>query len=264
MNIYTIAIIFIIFVFFYFSMEHFSTARDSVRFMADRDTSAFLKADRDMYVRNMSPCDLYARKAKNHSEYIDRISSCSVSFDSTEMAKLYRCAKKADIFLQSHTYKGIDCKRIAKIDWVFAKTRKNGAYEYEEGLPHTRDNVILLSNYVINGNVDDMLVSTLIHEKMHIYQRHNSMDHTVASMGYKQVPLEKVDKKRLYLKRCNPDTDNRVFSKNNRVIVFVYKSHKPSGINDVETSNFTMEHPYEEMAYEISNDYMKKQMREII
>ena len=60
----------------------------------------------------------------------------------------------------------MDCQKIASIPWVFALTKEN---EYEDGLPHTRTNIIFLST-----NVDQTplkLVSILIHEKIHIYQR---------------------------------------------------------------------------------------------
>lgn len=258
-----------------FLFIHLSKASEEASRMPDRmffnveQTQKFLRLDRDRYVGSMSECDLYARKVRSPEEYIDKIAKCAISFSEKEKVKLVRCAKKADDFLRGHRYRDLDCSEIASIEWVFAKTHKNEQSEYEEGLPHTRDNVVFLSSYIINENIaddtnDDFLVSTLIHEKAHIYQRQNNVALLVESMGYREVPMVDIDKRRLLLKRCNPDTDERIYSKNNHIVVFVYKSNRPSGINDVETNNFTIEHPYEEMAYELANDYSVMRMRKVI
>jgi len=65
---------------------------------------------------------------------------------------------------------------VAGIKWVFANTYANYSKdvikEYEQGLPHTRENIILLSKNVLKYDELD-LTSTLIHEKIHIYQRYN-------------------------------------------------------------------------------------------
>lgn len=271
MKIYTtVAIIFLVFVFFYSSMKQQDGFADSgASFMSQSDTSSFLSQDRDSYVKSMSRPDLYARKASHYTEYRERIAECAVAFNANERKKLTRCAKKADEFLRGHTYRGLDCGAIERIGWVFAKTVKNGTYEYEEGLPHTRENVVFLSGYVINDNIandtnDDTLVSTLIHEKMHIYQRLNNVQWLVASLGYVEVSPSSIEERSLYLKRSNPDTDGKVYSKNATAIIFSYRNDRPSSINDVLTRNFTIEHPYEEMAYEIANDFTKKRMLEII
>jgi hypothetical protein len=39
-----------------------------------------------------------------------------------------------------------------------------------------------------------------------------------------------------------------------------YTSSKPSGINDVQNSNHAIEHPYEMMAYDIANEYTKRNL----
>jgi len=114
---------------------------------------------------------LYARKSNDYNDYISKITKCASTFTNLEKSKLIRCAKLADNFLKSYIYYNkIQGSDIARIPWKFAMTRKNNYNQYEEGLPHTREDVIFLAEYVINDNIatseDDMiLVSTLIHEK---------------------------------------------------------------------------------------------------
>ena len=46
-------------------------------------------------------------------------------------------------------------------------------YEYENGLPHTRSNIIFLSDKMIPETETPDFINTLIHEKIHVYQRQN-------------------------------------------------------------------------------------------
>jgi hypothetical protein len=47
-------------------------------------------------------------------------------------------------------------------------------------------------------------------------------------------------------------------------MVFYYSSKTPYGINDISTDNFSLEHPYEFIAYEIANEYSKKNINKYI
>lgn len=243
---------------------------NKIQFLTSNESALFLKEDKDKYVQKMSEVDLYARKSKSASEYIDKAMRCTTSFSDIEKAKLSRCAYKADKFLRSYKYNNtIDCKEIAKIQWKFAITQKSGSYEYEEGLPHTRSDVIFLSKYTINDEIakstdDNVLTSTLIHEKVHIFQRYN--DKVMSDMIKKTHTVVDVqDKELLKLKRCNPDTDDKNYYDNihKEVMLFVYTSSTPKGINDISSKKYAVEHPYETMAYEIANEYTKKTLIEL-
>lgn len=244
------------------------TNQETVLFLSNIDTSKFLENDNDKYVKNMSQIDLYARKSKSANEYIHKISQCSIGFSPKEKEKLIRCCYKADEFLKSFIYKGVfDCSRIANIKWKLALTYNNNNNEYEEGLPHTREDVIFLSKYVINNNIakeenDTSLVVTLIHEKVHIYQRYYSMKELIESMGYKEEI--NISQEMIKYKRSNPDLDNKIYSKNGKTMIMMYKNNTPTSINDLLSNNFTIEHPYEEIAYDISNEYEKNIIKEYI
>lgn len=254
--------------YYFLHLNNHINNQERVIFLSHIDTSKFLENDNDNYVKNMSQIDLYARKSKSANEYIHKISQCSIGFSPKEKEKLIRCCYKADEFLKSFRYKGIfDCYRIANIKWKLALTYNNNNNEYEEGLPHTREDIIFLSKYVINNNIaneenDTSLVVTLIHEKVHIYQRYYSMKELIESMGYKEET--NISQEMLKYKRSNPDLDNKIYSKNGKTMIMMYKNNIPNSINDLLSNNFTIEHPYEEIAYDISNEYEKNIIKEYI
>jgi len=239
---------------------------DNIYFMTYKETADFFTKDNDMYVRNMSELDLHARKVKTYIEYINNIEDTTISFTDEEKELLIKCAKNADIYLRKETFKDLDYAKyingnnIADIKWIFANTYTNHfnniLKENEEGLPHTRENIIFLSKNVLK--YDELaLTNTLIHEKIHIYQRYNSsiFDKIIKDMG-----LNILDKKTYkYAKyiRSNPDTNNNIYYKEDNVMVCLYRNEKPNSINDVIHNNFATEHPYEKIAYEIAENFYK-------
>lgn len=251
-------------------LNSFSFISNNILFLTSNETAIFLKEDNDRYVQKMSDVDLYARKSKSPSEYINKITRCATTFSDVEKAKLSRCSQKADEFLKSHKYNNtIDCKEIAKLKWKFALTQKNGTFEYEEGLPHTRSDVIFLSRYTINEDIarntnDNVLTSTLIHEKVHIFQRYNNK--LMSDMMKKTYTVAtQIDEKELKWKRCNPDTDDKNYynNTNNELMLFMYTSSTPKGISDISSKNYAIEHPYETMAYDIANEFTKRKLFEL-
>jgi len=255
---------------------------DHIYFMTYKDTANFFANDTDMYVRNMTDLDLHARKVKTHMEYINNIEDTAISFTEEEKGLLRRCAENADKYLKKETFKElkyaeyINGNNIADIKWVFANTYTNRfndiLKENEEGLPHTRENVIFLSKNVLK--YDELnLTNTLIHEKIHIYQRYNSkiFDKIISDMGLKE--LEKESYKYAKYIRSNPDTNNKIYYKVNsttdgldedNIMVCLYRNNKPNGINDVIHTNYAKEHPYEKIAYEIAENFYKNNKNKYI
>lgn len=236
---------------------------NKITFLSDKYTKSFLREDSDGYVKRMSQADLTARKVNSSSEYIDKITKCNINdvfLESKDRILLTECAIKADNFLMSYVYKdGIPGKDIADIPWKFAIICE----EYEEGLPHTRQDIIFLSKRSIKTDAD-YLTSLLIHEKTHIFQRLNEirMDHFLASKGYVVLQSKPEHK----LRRSNPDINSKVYfdTHTQRELIFLYNSDRPSGINDVDNSNHTIEHPYEQMAYDIANDYLRGYLQNVL
>lgn len=251
----------------------------NIRFMTYKDTANFLAKDNDGYVRNLTELDLHARNVKTHIDYLNNIDDTTVSFTDDEKKLLVKCANNADKYLRDEKFaelnygKHLDGKQIAGIKWVFANTYTNYSKdiikEYEQGLPHTRENIILLSKNVLKYNELD-LTSTLIHEKIHIYQRYNPaiFDNIIKEMGLKE--LDKKSFRHAKYIRSNPDTNNKLYYvkpvaasgtkdyDEDKVMVCLYRNDKPNSINDVKHKNFAEEHPYEKIAYEVAENYNSK------
>ena len=275
---------------------------DHIYFMTYKDTANFLAKDNDRYVRNLSELDLHARKVKTHVEYLNNIDDTTISFTDDEKELLVKCANNADKYLSKETFselkygKYLNGNNIANIKWIFANTYTNYyndvIKENEQGLPHTRENIILLSKNVLK--YDELnLTNTLIHEKIHIYQRYNPdiFDKIIKDMGLKE--LDKKSFKYAKYIRSNPDTNNKLYyyAKNNnnmdifnkminadgdsgdikikdydddKVMVCLYRNDKPNGISDVKQKKFAEEHPYEKIAYEVAENFYKNNKNKYI
>jgi hypothetical protein len=248
--------------------------------MTYKETSTFLRNDNDRYVRNMSELDLHARNVKTYMEYINNIEDTAISFTDEEKELLITCANNADKYLKMEDFKElkygkyINGNDLANIKWVFANTYtnrfNNKIKEYEEGLPHTRENIIFVSKHVLK--YDELnLTNTLIHEKIHIYQRYNSklFDKIIREMGL--LELDKKSFKYSKYIRSNPDTNNKIYYNNidnnidnNNIMVYMYRNDNPNGINDVVHNNLSKEHPYEKIAYEIAENFYKNNKNKYI
>ena len=284
--------------------EKYENNDDNIYFMTYKDTANFFMKDNDRYVRNMSELDLHARNVKTHVEYLHNIEETAISFTDEEKELLVKCANNADNYLRKETFselkygKYLNGSNIAGIKWVFANTYTNYfndvIKENEQGLPHTRENIILLSKNVLK--YDELnLTNTLIHEKIHIYQRYNSdiFDKIIKDMGLKELD-KKMFKHAKYI-RSNPDTNNKLYyyAKNNdnsmgllntmmniggeaednkeikdyddeKVMVCLYRNDKPNSINDVKQKDYAAEHPYEKVAYEIAENFYKNNKNKYI
>jgi hypothetical protein len=227
-----------------------------VTFYDEKDTTEFLLRDSDNYVRNFTIYDLMARKVDSKDEYIKKISQCSKNFSQEQKDIIKTACSQADEFLFNYN-NILNGKEISKIPWVFCLTYNNN-YEYENGFPHTRENIIFIPDKIIPNTVTIDLVNTLIHEKIHIYQRYNKniMDVIMNNMGYK-ITTEYNPKK-----RANPDLDyNTYYDRNKEVLLqCYYNSDRPNSITDVTCTdnNNIYEHPYELIAYKIANEYNSK------
>lgn len=268
-----ISIICISFAIYYIMYYSFNNSNNII-YMSVQETSKFLRDDEDKYVSNFSALDLYARNVNTSKDYIEIIQMRSSSFTESEIQLLKRCALSADNLLRNIKINDIDYAKyinlneLANIKWVFSKTNLktgNSEINYENGLPHTRKNVIFLSNYVLT-NDEDELIKILIHEKIHVYQRNNEdiFKNIIVKMGYIELTDEMISNnteliKQIKYKRSNPDINKKLYKKisTNKISICTYKNDTPSGITDV-SGDYYEEHPYEEIAYELSEYIYKK------
>ena len=237
-------------------------------YMSYEETVRFLESDEDRYVANLSPIDLYARKVASKEEYINIIKGEATHFNKGDKLMLDKCTKKADELLRNinintissesnlNYSKYLNYKDIANIKWVLAITRNDNGGKYEDGLSHTRKNIIFLSQDVLNYSEDE-IIKLLIHEKIHIYQRNNeaSFKTIIYNMGYAEsTDSQEISQDKLKYVRSNPDVNNKIYKNlhTGELMICLYSSDKPKNINDIIIENYAMEHPYEKIAYEIS------------
>jgi hypothetical protein len=177
-------------------------------------------------------------------EYIYKIIEGCLNFSETQIIKLNNCSKIARNFFDN------------KYIWKFALIDE----VYEEGFPHTRMDIIFLSPKVINYT-DDNLIRILIHESIHIYQRYNITEINNYLKENNYTVSRRRDSEPLI--RANPDLDEYIYKDKDGIeMIYKYKSSMPQGINDIVPNK--NEHPFEKMAYEISEDYGKFKMSKYI
>ena len=197
------------------------------------------------YFGSMNRADLRARRQEDRNGYHDHYMASFMDFDASQRKQLEKWTRAADALCRSHA-------RLARIPWKFARQRS----DVEEGLPHTLDTVIVLSDPFFAQAVD-RCVETLIHEKIHVYQRlyplyTYKLFHDVWQYAIFDVQSKYEDA------RSNPDLNGIVYSKNKVGFYMKYRGDAAGGLNAAAvegvrgTTRERYEHPNERMAYEIS------------
>lgn len=199
-----------------------------------------------LYFAIMSPLDLRARNASSRFDYYRRYSDSIVPFEHSEKTRLNELLKIiAPIEAQTRYY--------ANIPWTFMKV----APTIEQGFPHTLGQTIMVSN------VSKLSLKTLLHEKVHIFQRLYPIETEILinAWGFTHITAN------ISSRRNNPDIRG-LYIKNNMIPVQVYTSQEPTSLHDSETYAYDInsnklrpisdlhiplyitqqEHPYEMMA----------------
>lgn len=238
-----------------FSLPFVSSNKSELTFLTAKDTAAFLLADPDTYAFNLSPLDLHARHAASYEEYQQASARSARTFTPAQVFMLTRAAKRADSLIHKITVDGCPAfaEKMVKIPWVFALTEGT---TYEDGLPHTRANIIFLSSALLSrlANNEAELVRTLVHEKVHLHQRFypTEIQALLQHRGYIQWK-ERLGVPRI---RANPDLDPWIYidPQTKKEMVAYYTSDKPSSISDITMTTPSYEHPYEAIAYELTSN----------
>lgn len=268
--IITLVILTIYYIYSVYTSVSFENGKNDkhLNYMSYEETVRFLESDEDRYVAKLSPIDLYARKVSSKEEYINIIKGEATHFNKGDKLILDKCTKKADELLRNINIntissesnldysKYLNYKDIANIKWVLAITRNDNGSKYEDGLSHTRKHVIFLSQDVLNYSEDE-IIKLLIHEKIHIYQRQNEalFKTIIYNMGYAEsTDGQEISQDKLRYVRSNPDVNNKIYKSihTGELMICLYTSDKPKNINDIIIEKYSMEHPYEKIAYEIS------------
>ena len=200
-------------------------------FLKSSDVTKLLMEDSDGYVSSLSPMDLNKRGVQSVEEYKNIISESTLDFNVDEKKILTKCIIESQTYIEKINNKFINTSNLSSLDWKLALT---GGDVYELGLAHTRNDVIFLTPTIIKSK---RLVNTLIHEKIHVYQKQHkeSFQKALLDNGYKIVD----ERRRRKDLRSNPDLDEYIYSFNNRVY-------------DDGTGMY--EHPNEKIAYQLEKN----------
>jgi hypothetical protein len=228
--------------------EHFQENFEdfyNIKFLDKKELMDILLEDKDNYYKTFSKTDLIVRKVNTIDEYKEKIKNSCLDISESNKTKLSKYINKANEKLRTFKITGFDGNKCADIPWIIGLTNN----DYEKGFPHTRNNIIILSEYVLNNNI----VKTLIHEKVHIYQKTYPEDikKYLDSNNFKKYLNRNEINQPL---RANPDLDNYTYKMGDSIMMSVYNKNA-SDITDITTypiDNSKYEHPLEYMAYTLA------------
>lgn len=236
--------------------------KELIQFLTADDVAVLLTTDADNYVKRLSETDLVARGVKTSAEYTEAIKDLGVTLDPMQK----RIAERAILDVQkwltaparsAKTVHGVSFGKLSVIPWKIAVTAAKPArtVAYEGNLPHTRGDVVFIPASYIAADADSRLASTLLHEKVHVYQKMYPGDvaDALAAEGYKRENA----RSKVPRIRANPDLDDYIYTDpSGAQMLATYASDAPTGITDVvQTNSAAFEHPYEKMAYAIAAMY---------
>ena len=224
---------------------------DSILFLPKSDLIKILNNDSDDYYNKFTIYDLRARKIDNKNEYYHNIEKSATDMTDSEKEKIRESIEVVYNNFQNISIKGFDGKKANSIPWKIGCIDKK---LYESGLPHTRDDIIIVSKKILNEYDTMRLAQTLAHEKVHIYQKIYKDD----IQEYLDENNIKLIRKRTMndLARANPDLDDYIYKDDKIVYSANYNTEYPLSIEDITYNpkyGQSSEHPFEKMAIEIEN-----------
>ena len=197
---------------------------------------------REAYFESMNPLDIKARAAESRQETFNNYIKSVRKPTPHEQKKLKNATVFADELLKPY-------HALAQIPWRFLI-----ANDYiEAGFPHTHHDIIIIPKTHLSSAAHMSLINTLIHEKMHIFQRLNPpMCHKLYLDYWK---LKIAGHRDLYYdtrhSRRNPDTNHLVYKDETQLIQLYYKNKETPSLQ--ETFGDPRDHPHEIMAYVVTH-----------
>lgn len=190
--------------------------------------------DDSFYFLRMTPADLHARDIGSQQGYKKMYKDSIQDFEQGEKYILKTLVAKIDMYTRRFD-------RLHSLPWKLCKISAN----IEKGYPHTLGDVIILSATFFDMSENEKLI-TLLHEKMHVYQRSYPIQAEQLITNYWGFKV--VDKHENYpLARNNPDINNFVYAKDGKRFIQLYRSKTPTSISDSD-------------AYTISTDDKTQQL----
>lgn len=224
---------------------HHEHVHEHLTFVPADAVVGFLQSDPDHYYDTFTRFDLRARHVASVADYIDRIPEAIVDASAGLRARIRKAVSIVDAHLRGIRHVGFNGQKAAALSWRIGFMKENKDKLYEDGLPHTRVDLIMLPTRLAKAS-DNELIDTLFHEKVHIYQKAypRDLERWLAHNGFERV-RRRTKGSRI---RANPDIDGWVYRDANRVYKCLYSSETPHHIEDVKEGGLDFEHPFETAA----------------
>ena len=190
------------------------------------------------YYNNMDNNNIKLRNINDKELFLNNLHKCFYDCNEYEKFILNNAIDIATKKLNTIHCHGFYPYKLNNMPW---KIGFSYLYDYEFGLPHTHNDIIILNK---DNIYDNDLVTILIHERIHVYQRLFPQDI--------QEYLLYNDFKRIAIKsdidRVNPDTDEYIYARNG----VIYECKIDGNKVKCTKNNSKYEHPFEYMAYSLS------------
>ena len=241
-------IIWIVFLLFIFNKIYTNHENYSSHVIFVNPDEAYNKINKNGYIDSFNKIDMKVRNCKNIEDCKKIYKNNIILFTEEEKNKLYTLTEKANDKLKLF-------KNLYNIPWKFARVTNN----IDNGLPHTHNDTIYLADlYFEKSSLD-----TIIHEKIHIYQK---MYPEKRDILYKKYNYEKIERENNKNRRANPDLNDFDYKHNGKLIHSEY-TENPSHLGDIKLVNSNKnssinEHPDEYFAYTITHKILNGFNRE--
>lgn len=209
----------------------------------------------DHYFAGFNSIDLHVRRCNSRKSCKDRYNKEVRSLTLFEKRNIEKLTKRLDSHLHKQGF-----SKLAEIPWKIMTF-----VEMENGFPHTHTDTIYIPKSLLT---DPALESTLLHEKVHLFQRIYPIETNrliTEYMGFQMaIPRYKTNR----LTRSNPDINQIIYRYPNsdQLLMAEYKQDATSLVDIIDRND----HPFEIMAYSIqelfsnSKNYRYPQYHEAI
>jgi hypothetical protein len=218
-----------------------------ITFLTAKQVSEFFELDPDGYFSQLTIYDIRARGSNTVENLVQKSIEATQNFSLYEKFRLLLATRQADIFFKRihSTVPYVNGIEIANIPWKLAKTKWNS---YEGGYPHTRQDIIFITDKTLKS---PNLVKTLVHEKVHVWERMYPEQMKKWILYHKWKPY--ASRFQYPMARSNPDLDDTVYiDPRGKLALVQYTSKSPKNIVDAKypiKDNPVSEHPNETLAY---------------
>ena len=228
-----------------------SRIRPVIQFLSAEEMQRVITDDADNYYDKFHTVDYKVRDVTNRHTYLEKIAKSGCAAESDIIEKVRSCIETVHRHLSAtngnETIHGIDIAVFLNIPWRIGFTCDK---KYENGLPHTRGDVIILNNKDIQRRTVNEVCKLLIHEKSHVYQK-TKKENISAYLKTNYTEVKRKDYKDKTIP-ANPDIDDIIYkcNKTNMLLEGKYREN-PTHFRDVvfTQNNHALEHPFERIAY---------------